>query len=234
MLDSNQTVASVVLDHSECAEVFRRHRIDFCCRGGCSLAAAAAEKGLDTDTLLKELEQAIAQRSGDGEPDPRGLATPELIARIVSRHHAYLRRALPFVRSLATKVGRVHGDRNPKLLALDGAVDELSEALLPHLDEEEQALFPALTAAPVDRDAAAPLLEAMVAEHLAVAKLLEAIRAAADDFAAPDWACTSYRTLFSELRALEADVFTHVHLENHVLGPRFATAQQGGRHVRHA
>ena len=57
----------------------------------------------------------------------------------------------------------------------------------------------------------------------AVAQLLERIRAASDDFTLPDWACNSYRTLFSELEQLEGDVFTHVHLENHVLRPRFAT-----------
>jgi regulator of cell morphogenesis and NO signaling len=38
----------------------------------------------------------------------------------------------------------------------------------------------------------------------------------------PEWACTSYRTLLSELAALEGDVLRHVHLENHVLMPRFA------------
>jgi len=48
------------------------------------------------------------------------------------------------------------------------------------------------------------------------------IRVASDDFALPDWACNSYRTLFSELQQMESDVFTHVHLENHVLQPRFS------------
>jgi len=62
----------------------------------------------------------------------------------------------------------------------------------------------------------------MFDEHLAVAKLLEMIRVASDDFALPDWACNSYRTLFSELQQMESDVFTHVHLENHVLQPRFS------------
>ncbi len=67
----------------------------------------------------------------------------------------------------------------------------------------------------------------MQSEHLAVAKLLRTIRSAADDFALPDWACNSYRTLFSELQQMESDIFEHVHLENHVLEPRTKGARNG-------
>jgi quercetin dioxygenase-like cupin family protein len=55
-----------------------------------------------------------------------------------------------------------------------------------------------------------------------VAALLERIRVASDDLTIPSWACGSYRMLFNELQAAERDTFTHVHLENHVLAPRFA------------
>lgn len=224
MPDRSQAVATVVLDHSECAAVFQRSRIDFCCRGDMSIEAAAKERGLDVEALLADLNRAIAERKGDRSAEPRDLATPRLVAHIVSKHHEYLRNALPFVKALAAKVGRVHGDHNPKLRHLDKAVGELTDSLLPHLDEEEQDLFPLLTAREPDRAEATKLLDAMVSEHLTVAKQLEQIRAASEDFRLPDWACNSYRTLFSELRQLESDVFTHVHLENHVLKPRFAIA----------
>lgn len=221
MPDRSQSVASLVLDHSECAEVFQKHRIDFCCKGQLSIADAAAERHVDVESLLGELDRAIAARTGARQDDMRDLTTPRLVAHIVSKHHEYLRRALPFVRTLAAKVGRVHGDHNPKLRDLDRAVGELSDALIAHLEEEENVLFPVLTARDGSRDERAKLLDAMKADHLAVARLLERIRAAADDFTLPDWACNSYRTLFAELRALETDVFAHVHLENHVLEPRF-------------
>lgn len=64
--------------------------------------------------------------------------------------------------------------------------------------------------------------ESMTDDHHEVARLLEGIRVATGDYALPDWACNSYRTLFHELEAIEKDIFTHVHLENHVLLPRFA------------
>lgn len=221
MLDRTQAVAAVVLDHSECAEVFQRNRIDFCCRGDLSIEAAAKERGVDVDGLVADLSRAIAARHGERQADPRELSTASLVAHIVTKHHDYLRRALPFVRALAQKVGRVHGDHNPKLRDLDQAVGELAEALIPHLDEEEEVLFPMLAARGSDPAERAKQLDAMLVEHLAVAKLLSRIRAASDDFGLPDWACNSYRALFAELRQLESDTFTHVHLENHVLKPRF-------------
>lgn len=225
MISSSQTVGDVVLDHSECAQVFQQHRIDFCCRGTMSVEAAAKERGVDLTQLLQQLESAIASRRGDASSAVRDLPTAALIDHIVDRHHGYLRRALPFVRPLAAKVARVHGDHNPQLRALDAAVGELSDALLPHLDDEEATLFPALRAA---GSTASAETEAMLAdmhdEHLAVARILETIRDASEDFALPDWACGSYRALFGELQALETDVFRHVHLENHVLLPRFVRA----------
>jgi regulator of cell morphogenesis and NO signaling len=223
MLNQQQTVASAVLDHSECAEVFQRHRIDFCCRGAVTIGAAATANGVAIDALLAELDHAVAQRGGPGAGDLRELGTPELVAHIVSTHHEYLRRALPLVRALAAKVSRVHGERNAKLVELVLVVEELARVLLPHLDEEEQSLFPALTARDADRGAVAEQLESMLNDHYAVAKLLIRVRAASDDFLVPAWGCSSYRTLFSELEQLERDVFVHVHLENHILMPRFAS-----------
>jgi regulator of cell morphogenesis and NO signaling len=101
---------------------------------------------------------------------------------------------------------------------------ELADILLPHLDEEEETLFPALVAKDPDLRLVARELKTMRADHDVVGKLLERLRSVSDDFQLPDWACNSYRTLFSELERLEGDVHMHVHLENHVLMPRFASA----------
>lgn len=220
MLDPSQTVAQIVLDHSETAAVFQRHKIDFCCKGDQTVTDACNGRGVPVATVVSDLAAAIATRTGD-EVDPRTMSTLRLIAHIVERHHEYLRRTLPFVQGLSVKVARVHGDHDPRLRDLSADVQALADTLLPHLDEEERSLFPMLCAS--DRDSAriASELDGMLAEHRAVGALLEEIRAAAGDFAIPDWACRSFRALFGELEHLEGDVLRHVHLENHVLAPRF-------------
>jgi regulator of cell morphogenesis and NO signaling len=224
MLDRHQSVASLVIDHSECAEVLARYHIDFCCRGGLSIEAAASAKRVDLNALLAELARVIERRFDDRASDLRALSTPRLIGHIVAIHHEYTRTALPFIGTMAERVSRVHGEQNPKLRVLATAVDELSATLIAHLEHEEQVLFPALLAASGDSAVIVEQLAAMAEEHSAIGHFLEWVREVTDDFAVPEWACQSYRTLFAELEHLEHDVHVHVHIENHVLAPRFGSA----------
>jgi regulator of cell morphogenesis and NO signaling len=224
MLDPTMTVARAVLDHSETAPVFQRHRIDYCCQGGRSIHAAAEARGVDLAALVAELELAIASRRGDAGPEPATMSTPALVDYIVVTHHAYLRDTLPFVTSLAAKVARVHGERDPRLREVDATVTTLATTLGPHLDDEERELFPALLAADADLGQIRGQLASMHAEHEVVGELLARLRDTTEDFRLPTWACTSYRALFAELAQLEGDILRHVHLENHVLMPRFVEA----------
>jgi len=216
-------VAQIVLDHSETAGVFQRHRIDFCCKGQLPLEEACRQRGADPKVVLTELEQAVTERREPVGVNPRDIPTEALIEHIVQRHHRYLRDALPFLVPLAKKVARVHGAYHPNLLDVRDYVEELSDALLPHLDQEEQVLFPALLGDGKGmEERVATELATMHADHLEVSRLLEQLPYSAHDFALPEDACTSFTTLYRELNAMEMDIFRHVHLENHVLMPRFS------------
>lgn len=220
-LDPAATVAQIVAAHAITARVFQKHRIDFCCAGDVSVEEACRRRGVDPRSLYAELEAALPQGGAAGE-DPRALSTADLIQLIVERHHEYLRQALPFLAPLAAKVARVHGEHEPRLEPLLRTFTALREALEPHIDDEERTLFPALLAPASDPAALRAELAAMREEHRGVGALLERLRALSDDFTAPEWGCNSYRALMAELEALEGDVLRHVHLENHVLAPRFA------------
>lgn len=213
----DRTVADVVSAHPATARVFAARRIDFCCKGRTPIGAAARARGLDPDALCAELTRAAA--SGEGDPEPARLPTGALLDHIVATHHALLREALPWLETLAAKVAGVHGDHDPRLVELEAALRDLSALLLAHLDEEEQALFPALRAGGAG---VGPQLAAMREEHDQVAAGLERLRRLTDDLTPPGWACRSYRTLLAELARVEADIHRHVHLENHALAPRFA------------
>ena len=155
------------------------------------------------------------------EPDPRSLSTPELVAHIVSRHHAFLRSALPFLVPLAAKVARVHGDHDPRLRELQAEFVELRESLDIHLDQEEEVLFREVVADIPDPDLLRRELSGMCEEHRVLDATLGRIRALCDGYTPPAWACSSYRTLLAELQRLEDDVLLHIGLENDVLLPRF-------------
>jgi regulator of cell morphogenesis and NO signaling len=150
-----------------------------------------------------------------------------LLAHVVE-HHAYARRALPYLVALLTKVVAAHRRRNPKLAALYDAGQELAEALEGHVDDEERDLFPALGAAAPAHAVVARELERMRRHHDEVRLLLARIRWLSDDYATPAWGGRSYQLLMEELEALEEDVLEHVHLESFALGPRLAGAARGG------
>lgn len=224
MLDPAVPVATLVLDHSECAPVLARHRIDYCCKGQRPLADACRDLGLDLPSVVGELETAIARRSAAGaqETDPRTLSTRALIVKVIAPHHQYLHRTMPFLRALATKVARVHGEREPTLREVAQLVEHLCETLGMHLAEEEAVLFPALIEGRVED--ARPMLLEMRREHELVGEMLAKLRKAAAEYAPPEWACNSYRTLMKELDVMEADTLRHVHVENHVLLPRYVAS----------
>jgi regulator of cell morphogenesis and NO signaling len=218
------SLARIVLAHPATALVFQRHGLDFCCRGETPLGDACAARGLAVAEVIAEVERAIADRA-PRDLDPGALSTPELIRHVVDRHHRYLRATLPALRPLADKVARVHGPHEPRLVPLAATFHAIADALVPHLDQEEEILFPALTAAVPDAAVVARELASMHEDHLAVGTMLGELRDLSDGFTTPEWGCTSYRTLMAELEALELDVLRHVHLENHVLMPRFLPAR---------
>jgi regulator of cell morphogenesis and NO signaling len=220
--DRSATVAQLVTENFVAARVFQKHRIDYCCHGNVTVPEACRERSLDPEAVYADLEAALPSGGGAAAEDPRALSTAALVARIVDRHHGYLYAALPGIEPLVAKIVKVHGAHNPKLADVQAAFRELAEALLPHLRQEEEVLFPALVSRRPDRALIAAELEAMNADHLAVGAVLERIRDAADGFVTPEWGCNTYRVTMQELEALEGDILRHVHLENHVLMPRFA------------
>jgi regulator of cell morphogenesis and NO signaling len=227
-LDRNSTVAQIVTEHSAAARVFQRHGIDYCCHGNVSVPEACRDRRLDPDALYAELEAELPEAGQRAEQDPRELPTAALIARIIDRHHGYLRRALPYVEPIAAKVASVHGGKDPRLVEVHRVFGALAAALLPHLEEEETVLFPALMLPRPDASLVQREVERMHEDHLAVGDLLARLRTLSDDYGTPPWACNTYRVLMAELEALEADVLRHVHMENHILVPRFARAPAAG------
>jgi regulator of cell morphogenesis and NO signaling len=217
-----RTVADIVTRFPVTARVLQSYRIDFCCKGNVTLAQALQGREERVEEVLAELEAAIRAPGAGGEGPSTDLTSPALIGRIIDRHHTYLRRTLPALGPLLEKVAAVHGDHNPKLRPLHRAFAGLRDRILPHLDGEEQALFPLLMTRTAEKARVEGELRAMRDDHVVVGAALAGIRDLSDGFSVPEWGCNSYRIAMAELHGLETDVLRHVHLENHVLMPRFA------------
>jgi regulator of cell morphogenesis and NO signaling len=181
------------------------------------IAATFAREG----ATRREDTSAAGARLAAGE-GPSRVQDAALVAHIVE-HHAYARRALPYVVALLAKTAGFHRRRNAKLAALCDAGQELADALEVHLDDGERDLIPALLAGPPAREAVRRELDRTSRQHRVLRLLLARTRWLADDFAVPAWGGRSYQVLMEELEALEEDVLEQMHVESFVLLPRLSS-----------
>lgn len=202
------------------ADVFRRHGIDFCCHGRRTVADASAGVHVDAEHVLNEL------RSVAAEPDPgvdlTTVPADRLIARLVTRHHGYVRTYVPIIRAYLEKLARKHAERRPEMARLAAVFADVGEELLQHLDKEELILFPAirrLAEGGRPPDALEQTLAVMEDEHEWVAAQLALMRTLAHDYEVPPERGATWRACYAALDQFEGDLHQQVHLENNVLFP---------------
>jgi regulator of cell morphogenesis and NO signaling len=234
---ADTTIATIALRSDALAAVLDRHRLDFCCGGGRTLAESCAAVGLDVGRLLTELNEAETARSSSSVPPPAWLhrPLPELVDYIVETHHVFTRDALARLEVLTRKVLAHHGEHHPELARISVAFDELAAELRPHMAREENVLFPYLRAlaSAGDAPAAPPFrtvrnpVRMMMMQHDRAAELLVALEEASGGFTVPQDACASYAALFAGLTALRFDLLKHVSLENNVVFPRAVALEDG-------
>lgn len=236
-IDPSTSLGELVAERPARAQVFERLRLDYCCAGAQTLAAACAQRRLDPDTvaeLLAALDGPPTDRLAPVEDsDWRRASIAELCEHIVSVHHAGLRTELPRIAELLATVVRVHGRGHPELRDLERLFATMRSDLERHLELEERVLFPACRSLEAHQggtldDGVLALLEH---EHSDTAQALAASRELADDYDAGRALCGTHRALLDALRRLELDLHQHVHEENNLLFPR-ARALAAPGHAR--
>lgn len=219
----HMTVAELAIAHPSALTVFTKYNIDYCCGGNRSLEDACIRIGLNPEKIKDEIMNTPEQQSS--VPARVEQWSASLLADyIVQNHHEYVRNVVPEIEALLEKVCRAHGEDNVELLTIRQDFSDLSEELLNHMNKEEVALFPAikrLAAQQGDNPLLADSLQApiniMEHEHTIAGDLMKAIRKASDNYTVPEYACPTYRATYQRLREFDADLMTHVHLENNIL-----------------
>ena len=154
-----------------------------------------------------------------------------LVRHILDTHHVFTRKAIDTLPALATQVRLRHGEAHPETRDVAALVHDLSGDLAPHLQKEEQILFPYIASLDeVARLGTQPPpscfgsvrnpIRMMMAEHDAAGALLRTLRDVTRGYELPADACTSFQALYAGLMGLEEDLHRHIHLENNILFPR--------------
>lgn len=232
------TIRDLVATNYRTTAVFARHGLDFCCSGARTVAQACRDAGVDEDVVLAEIEAALAAPAAD-VPDFKSWDARTLIDHIVTKHHGYVREAMPLLLQHTQKIAAVHGARHPELAHIASLFGRVADEMTEHMLKEERILFPVIAAIDEARAAGRPVppppfgtvenpIGVMEAEHKFVGDAMAEMRHLTGGFTPPADACGTYRVALQELDAFERDLHEHVHLENNVLFPR-AIALESGR-----
>lgn len=217
-ITTDSLVGQLATENPLATRVFARHGIDYCCGGGRPLAEVCAEKGLDTNAIVSEIEKEI---NAPGDPAERWDEAPldQLIDHILATYHVPLWEELSRLDMMARKVHQVHGSKDPEMLGgIVQVFTALKEELDQHMRKEEQILFPMIKGG--QGAMAGPPVNVMHAEHESAGEALRRLRELTSNYTVPEEACNTWRALWHGLEALENDLHQHIHLENNILFPR--------------
>jgi regulator of cell morphogenesis and NO signaling len=229
-INRETNVKDIVTSNPGAVRVLEQAGVDYCCGGGKSLHDACTQADVSSDEILVRLAHTADQLT---PADADWLSAPlsALTQRICQKHHRYVREAISRIRELAKKVIAKHGANHPELASIESDFLALSREMVSHMQKEEQILFPYIEAVEKATNSHTPIeppffmtvrnpIQVMMREHDSAGELMKQIRKSSSQYAAPQDACTSFQLLYQELRAFEADLHEHVHLENNILFPR--------------
>jgi regulator of cell morphogenesis and NO signaling len=225
-LDIRTAVGQLVADRPSRSRVFQQLGIDFCCGGKKPLDEACRAKGLDPQTVIRTL-LASEQAEPADFVDAARLTLTELCNHIEQSHHAYLRRELPRLHEMITKVAAVHGERYAWMREVLAVFEPFTRELAAHMMKEEQVLFPMIRTMESGESHVAGHCGGTIAnpvrmmehEHDDAGEALRRMNELTHTYTPPADACNTFRAALDGLRELEADMHQHVHKENNVLFP---------------
>jgi len=235
-LATTDTLADVAAAAPGAVRTLENYGLDYCCGGKQPFDAACRAKGLLPETVLREIER--TQTAGAAGRDWQTAPLDELARHIVATHHEYLKLELPALSKRIDKVLAVHGAKDPQTLGrIEAVFAGLRSELELHLHKEEIILFPFLEQygraesfgeplPPVPFGTIAHPIAVMEREHEGAGAALAELRRLTNDYAYPPYACGTVRALYDGLKAVEADLHVHIHLENNILFPRAIALEQ--------
>ena len=226
---TDKTIGQIVADDFRTAAIFKKHGIDFCCKGGRTIEEACDKKGVAPSALINELES--LPKGNSNEVDVRDWPLDLLANYIVRIHHQYVRDKTSMLLQFLDKLCRVHGDRHPELFEINRIFNESARDLASHFQKEENVLFPFIESLVKAQQSGEPLGEIhfgtvenpiamMMHEHSVEGDRFEEIVKLTNGNTPPADACNTNKVTYAMLQEFEKDLNRHIHLENNILFPK--------------
>lgn len=222
-------IGDIVAEDFRTAAVFKRHGIDFCCKGGRTIEEACSNKKLNPEEIYEEIE---SLPKNEGTSIDFNSWPLDLLADYIEKtHHRYVEEKTPVLQAFLDKLCKVHGDRHPELFEINELFNESAHDLGAHMKKEELILFPFVrnmvkansSGMPLPRPAFGTVenpVNMMKHEHTAEGDRFRKIAEITGEYTPPADACNTYRVAFAMLQDFENDLHRHIHLENNILFPK--------------
>lgn len=225
-----QLIGELVAQNYKAASIFKKYKIDFCCNGNRSISEACERKNINPETLLKELQEVLHEKS-ETSIDFNAWELDLLADYIEKTHHRYVVAKIQEITPYLNKVVRVHGDHNPELKEIEILFQQSANELSQHLQKEENILFPfirEMVNAKINGNAIMQAhfgtvenpIQMMKHEHENEGERFSKISELSNQYTPPAHACNTYRVTFSLLKEFEDNLHQHIHLENNILFPK--------------
>tara|TARA_R110002050_G_scaffold195593_2_gene330478 strand:+ start:19001 stop:19714 length:714 start_codon:yes stop_codon:yes gene_type:complete len=222
----DKTVAQIVTENIKTSDVFKRNGIDFCCGGNVNIQSACEEQGLDFEKLEKELDSVHTSPVPTHDFDSWNLDF--LVDYIINTHHTYCKNNFDILIEYANKVASAHGENHPEVITIAKLTETLVNDLRPHLEKEEQILFPyikhLIEIKSRNEKVSHPGLQSPVSvmekEHDLAGDVMKEIASISTNFTVPEGGCNTFIAMYAKLEEFQNDLFQHIHLENNILFPK--------------
>ncbi|MFC4871447.1 DUF542 domain-containing protein [Negadavirga shengliensis] len=221
------SIGKIVAADYRTAAVFKAFDIDFCCNGKQSLEEACETKQLDLEAMVARLKD-TSKTESHGTFSFDFWPVDLLSFYIENKHHRYVRRRIPVILRLLSRLCKSEGDVHPVLWEIRKEFVKAAKELLVHMKREELILFPYIRKMVKDENGVSvfeaahfdavrqPILQ-MINEHEKEGKRFKKIAALTRNYSLPDHASPVCKITYAFLREFDKDLQKHFHLENNIL-----------------
>ena len=229
MLTKEQTIGEIVAKDFKAAQVFRKYKIDFCCKGNRTIEAACENKKFTPEEIFADLELLVDKKSGGIDYNSWPL---DLLADYVEKtHHAYVEENIPVIVQYLNKLCKVHGERHPELFKIYELFRGSSTDLVAHMKKEELILFPFIKKMIANKASGETLetphfgtvenpVRMMKQDHAVEGERFQKIAELTNNYQCPSDGCGTFQVAYKMLEDFEKDLHQHIHIENNILFPK--------------
>lgn len=135
--DNTKTLAQLVIEEPGAMPVLEQLGLDYCCRGGRTIAEACAERGLEPGSVRAMIDGALTDGGAQGGNAWTTLGMSELADHIEQTHHARARELFQRLSQVVPRVVAAHSAEHPELVEVAQVLSGLSDEMHDHMVREE-------------------------------------------------------------------------------------------------